>query len=254
VRDILRIVDPASSLLTALGQRARELRTAQQLTLRALADRSGLSARFLMDVESGRANISVRRLAHLAAALKTTPAELVSTVSGTAAIKPIALLGLRGSGKTTIGKRLARRLRVPFVELDQKIEERAGLRLSEIFSLHGEDFYRRLERESLDALLAGPATVVIAVGGGLVTSSDSFALLRQHATTVWLRARADDYWDRVAQQGDRRPMNEHPQAREALHELVSRREPLYAKADFTVDTSGVSVTEVVDRAAALLVP
>jgi XRE family aerobic/anaerobic benzoate catabolism transcriptional regulator len=243
--------DSATALLSTLGQRARDLRQTRDMTLRALSEQSGLSVRFLMDVESGRANISVRRLAHLAEALQTSPAELVRD-PGPPAVQPIALLGLRGSGKTTIGKKLARRLRVPFVELDQHIETRAGLGLDEIFSLHGEQYYRRLEHDALTDLLSKPAPMVIAVGGGLVTSADSFALLRQHATTVWLKARADDYWDRVAQQGDRRPMNEHPQAREALHELVRRREPLYAKADITVDTSGLSVTEAVDRATGLL--
>ncbi len=240
-------MDAAARLLETLGHRARDLRQARGLTLRALADASGLSTRFLMDVESGRANISVRRLAHLAEALHTTPAELVTTDGAPVRAKPIALLGLRGAGKTSIGKRLARRLRVPFVELDRRIEDRAGLALGEIFSLHGEQYYRRVEREVLGELLAEPAPMVIAVGGGLVTSPDAFTLLRHTATTVWLRARPSDYWDRVVHQGDRRPMRQHPQAREALRDLVARRESLYAKSDLTVDTAGLTVSEAVDR-------
>ncbi len=242
-------MDAASALLETLGQRARDLRQARGLTLRALAEASGLSPRFLMDVESGRANISVRRLAHLADALHTTPADLVTTVAKSAHAKPIALLGLRGAGKTSIGKRLARRLHVPFVELDRRIEERAGLALGEIFSLHGEQYYRRIEQDVLSELLAEPAPMVIAVGGGLVTSPDAFTLLRHATRTVWLRARPSDYWDRVVKQGDRRPMRQHPQAREALRDLVTRRETLYAKADLAIDTAGLSVPEAVDRVA-----
>ena len=118
-----------------------------------------------------------------------------------------------------------------------------------MFSLHGEQYYRRLEREALAELVADPAPMVIAAGGGVVTAPETFALLRQHATTVWLRARPSDYWDRVVRQGDRRPMRQHPQAREALRELVSRREALYAQAELTVDTAGLSVAQAVERVA-----
>ncbi len=245
-------MDAAAALLETLGQRARDLRQARGLTLRALAETSGLSTRFLMDVESGRANISVRRLAHLADALQTTPSELITTTGAPGHAKPIALLGLRGAGKTSIGKRLARRMHVPFVELDRRIEERAGLALGEIFSLHGEQYYRRLESEVLRELFAEPAPMVIAAGGGLVTSSEAYDLLRANAVTVWLRARADDYWDRVVSQGDRRPMRQHPQAREALHELVARRDPLYARADVTVDTSRLGVDQAATQVRAAI--
>lgn len=246
-------MDAATLLLEALGQRTRSLRQSRGLTLRALAEESGLSTRFLMDVESGRANISVRRLAHLAEALRTTPAELVSPTSDAPKEqRPIALLGLRGAGKTTVGKRLARRMHVPFIELDRRIEERAGLKLSEIFSLHGEDYYRRIEQQVLAELLADPAPMVIAVGGGLVTSNEAFALLRQQTKTIWLRARPADYWNRVMKQGDRRPMRQHPQAREALLRLVAEREGLYARSDVTVDTTGLTVSDAVERVAARL--
>jgi len=244
-----RPAHPSSDILTTLGSRTRRLRLAQELTLRALASRSGLSLRFLMDVEAGRGNISVKRLAELAAALHTTAAELVTDDGGTAPI--IALLGLRGAGKTTIGKALARKLRVPFVELDREIEQRAGLALGEIFSLHGEDYYRRLEHDTLAELVATPRPMVLAVGGGLVTSAASYALLRRTATTVWLKARPEDYWTRVSRQGDRRPMDQHPQAREALRSLVTRRDALYAQAAVTLDTSHLTVAQTVDRLAQL---
>ncbi len=233
-------------LLTSLGQRTRRLRVEQHLTLRELSRRSGLSPRFLMDVEAGRGNISVRRLGDLAGALGTTPADLV-TVDAPRRPTLVALLGLRGAGKTAVGRKLARRHRVPFVELDRQIEAHAGMMLGEVFSLHGEEYYRRLEREVLEALLAERRPMILAVGGGLVTAADTYALLRRHATTVWLRARPEDYWQRVMRQGDRRPMDEHPRAQEALRDLVRRREALYAEADLRIDTSDLAIPAVVDQ-------
>lgn len=238
------------SLLTLLGRRIRLKRLRAGLTLRALAGAAAISPRFLMDVEAGRGNISVRRLAALADALGTDLGDLVSA-SGTDTTRPIvALLGLRGAGKTSVGRRLARRLTVPFLELDTVIAERAGLALGEVFSLYGEDYYRRLEREVLTERLTAARPCVIAVGGGLVTAADTFALLRRHAVTVWLRARPIDYWNRVVKQGDQRPMKEHPQARDALRDLIARREPLYRQADVTIDTAGLTVAQTVARVAA----
>lgn len=238
---------PPPPVLITLSQRARLLRQQQGLTLRALALKSGLSLRFLMDVEAGRGNISIRRLADLADALKTTAADLVTVHSEDPAPRIIALLGVRGSGKTTIGRRLARRLKLRFVELDKLIEQRAGMRLPEIFATHGEEFYRRLERETLSDVLAGRQSMVLAVGGGLVTAPDTYALLLRQTTTVWLKTRAEDCWNRVMRQGDRRPMDNHPQAREALRQLVTRRDPLYSRAAIAIDTSAASIGQSVER-------
>jgi XRE family aerobic/anaerobic benzoate catabolism transcriptional regulator len=235
-------------VLVTLSQRSRLLRQQHGLTLRQLAQRSGLSLRFLMDVEAGRGNISVRRLADLAGALQTTPADLVTAHAGDPAPRVIALLGLRGSGKTAVGRRLARRLRLRFVELDKHIEQHAGMRLPEVFTIHGEDFYRRLEKDVLTDLLNGGQSMVLAVGGGLVTAPETYALLLRHARTIWLKTKAEDCWTRVIRQGDRRPVEAHPQAREALRQLVARRDPLYARASVTVDTSSSTVQQAVERA------
>jgi len=240
-----------ADLLRSLGQRARARRLERGWTLREVAERSGVSPRFLVQVEAGRGNISVRRLADVARALDITPAELI-------ALPPdrreptIALLGLRGAGKTTIGRRLARRLRVPFVELDRRIEEAANLTLAELFSLHGEAYYRRLERDVLQTVLNEEKPIVLAAGGGIVTTPETFTLLRRATMTIWLRASPEDHWNRVLRQGDRRLMTDHPRAMSELRALLATREPLYASAAHTIETSGRAVDRVVEEIAGLL--
>ena len=242
-----------ADLLLSLGRRARAQRLAHGWTLRDIAERSGVSARFLVQLEAGRGNISVKRLAEVARALETTPAALL-TNDAAPARSIIALMGLRGAGKTTIGRRLARRRRVPFVELDRLVEEAADLSLGELFTLHGEDYYRRLEREVLDDVLKEGRPMVLATGGGLVASADTFALLRTSAITVWLRARPEDHWNRVVRQGDRRPMANHPQAMADLRALLAVREPLYAMADHTIDTANTRPEKIVDAIEHVLAP
>ncbi len=242
---ILRMRDP---FLQRLAGRTRARRLARGWTVRELAERSGLSPRFLVQLESGEGNISVKRLADVARALETTAAALLTETEASPTIA-IALLGLRGAGKTTVGRRLARRLRRPFLELDRRIEQAAHLSLSELFSLHGEDYYRRLEADVLDQVLSERRPVIIATGGGLVTAAETYARLRRSAVTVWLRATAEDHWKRVVSQGDRRPMANHPEAMSELRARLAAREPLYALADHTIETATLSVSQTVDAVA-----
>jgi XRE family aerobic/anaerobic benzoate catabolism transcriptional regulator len=241
----------ATDVLEVVAARVREARAARRWTIRELAERSGVSVRFLVQLEAARGNISVKRLADLARAFSLTPADLLRD-SDVAAPRVVALLGLRGAGKTTIGKQLARRLRVRFVELDRQIEKEADMSLAELFSMYGEEHYRRLERETLARVLAERRAMVLATGGGIVASADTYAMLKAHAITVWLRAQPEDHWQRVVSQGDRRPMADHPQAMADLRTLLAAREPLYASADHTVDTSGRTVKAIVDDLAKTL--
>jgi XRE family aerobic/anaerobic benzoate catabolism transcriptional regulator len=217
------------------------------MSRRQLSEISGVSERFLAQLESGKGNISLGRFADVAQALATTPAELlVGATPNHRGSGIVALLGVRGAGKSTIGSSLADRCSVPFIELDARIEEAAGLSLAEIFELHGEAYYRRLEREVLARLVTDVSAGVLATGGSIVNHRDNYSILRERCTTVWLRARPEDHWNRVIQQGDRRPMGENPHAFAELRALLAAREPLYAEADHIVDTTDRNVTAVVD--------
>jgi XRE family transcriptional regulator, aerobic/anaerobic benzoate catabolism transcriptional regulator len=234
------------ALLTTVGARVRVLRERQGLSRRQLSERSGVSERFLAQLETGKGNISLKRFADVAEALSVSPAELLAGIATEHACKGVvALLGVRGAGKSTVGARLATMYSVPFIEVDGHIEKTAGLSLGEIFELHGEAYYRRLERDVLSQLLGERASLVLATGGSIVTDPDNYSMLRAHARTVWLRARAEDHWNRVIQQGDARPMGKNPQAFSELRTLLAEREPLYANAHHVVETSGRGVDDVV---------
>jgi XRE family aerobic/anaerobic benzoate catabolism transcriptional regulator len=237
-------------LLEQVGRRVRALREGRGLTQQALARRSGMSPRYLAQLEAGQANISIGRLADVSRVLGSSPAALLdgSEPGGERRIAPVvALLGLRGAGKSTVGRRLARRLGLRFVELDEVIAETAGITLSQIFELHGEAYYRRLERETLAHLLSEPDGMVLATGGSLVNDRETFRLLKRRAVTVWLKARPEDHWNRVIQQGDERPMRKHPHAMAELRALLAAREKLYTQAEHVVDTSAFAVEGVVEQ-------
>lgn len=242
-----------SELLTQLGARVRRERRGRGLSRRQLSEACGVSERFLAQLEGGSGNISLLRFADVARALGMSPATLLAAaeqVDGSQ--RSIALLGLRGAGKSSVGAALGKRLGLAFVELDQRVEQMAGLSLGQLFELHGEAYYRRLEREALEALGAEPSPLVLAPGGSIVGSPENFALLRRRCATVWLRATPEDHWNRVIQQGDHRPMAQNPQAFEELRSLLTAREELYRTADYIVDTSGRSVLSVVKEVLTLV--
>jgi len=239
------------TFLETVGAAVRTQREKKGWSRRELAETSGVSERFLAQLETGDGNISLRRFAEVAHSLGTTPAALLAATAEPA-LKPIALLGVRGAGKSTIGAALAKKLDYRFVELDQEIEAAAGLSLGDVFTLHGEAYYRRVEREVLARVLAEPAPTVLATGGSIVNDPTTFALLRSRARTVFLRAQPEDHWNRVVAQGDQRPMAENPHAFEELRGLLAARAKLYARADRTVETSGRTAKQVVAEIAAAL--
>lgn len=232
-------------MLRALADAVRAGRKARAWSRRDLADASGVSERFLAEIENARGNPSLLKLFDLAASLGTTPVGLLQDMPHPlAGRRVLALLGLRGAGKSSVGAEVAARLGLDFVELDRRIEEQSGMTLAEMFEIHGQTYYRRMERQALESLLDGGDPLVLSTGGGLVTEPATFELLKEHAATVWLKARPEDHWERVVAQGDMRPMAGHDEAFGHLCAILSERERLYEQAQVTVETSGRSLDEV----------
>jgi XRE family aerobic/anaerobic benzoate catabolism transcriptional regulator len=240
-----------SKALQQLGATIRGLRRGLGLTRAELATRSELSLRFLAQLEAGSGNISYLRLRRVASALGLETAALIERAE-TSGGRPIALIGMRGAGKSSVGARLAERLDAAFVEADEVIEREAGMPLAQIFELQGEPSYRRLENEALTRLLSRGDRAVIATGGGIVTAPDAFALLRRRAFTIWLKATPREHWNRVLAQGDRRPIADRPDAVADMNRLWAERSPLYAEADLVMETSGKTVEAVVEAILAAL--
>ncbi|WP_338110416.1 helix-turn-helix transcriptional regulator [Rhodovastum atsumiense] len=266
--------DSGDPVLQALASRLRLLRARRAMTRRALARQSRVSERYIAQLEAGTGNASLVLLHRIAAALgvpvgvllqevaepppellpvqrlleRLSPAQLAEARHLLAerflAVRPdlrrqrIALVGLRGAGKSTLGRRLAGRRGVPFHELDREIEREAAVELREIFEMQGQAAFRRLERAALDRLLAGPGGMVIATGGSLVTEPDTYETLLAHCRVVWIRTSPDEHMRRVVEQGDLRPIRDSRQAMRDLKSILASRESLYARADLVLDTSG----------------
>jgi XRE family transcriptional regulator, aerobic/anaerobic benzoate catabolism transcriptional regulator len=269
-----------SEYLQGLGENIRAARARLGITRRILAARSGVSERFLAQLEAGRGNASVLILRQIAQGLEltledvlrgddTASADFLSAVEflrhldasqlseareillkhfpgerGGARSDRIALIGLRGAGKSSVGELLAQRLEIPFFELDRLIEQASGLSLSMIFDLYGQSGFRRFERRCLSDLLAAHGRFVVATGGSLVLEPATYERLRADCFTIWLRATPQDHMSRVVAQGDMRPMAHNPEAMSDLERILAQRERFYAQADVTVETSGRSVQQV----------
>ena len=277
---------PGRVYLRMLGERVREARARRGMTRKILAKDSGVSERYLAQLEGGQGNISILLLRQIAQALDLRletliiegpepPVELMHTTEllrrlgpgkirrahqmllknfsselggadGDARRSRIALIGLRGAGKSTLGAKLAKRLDLPFIELDRVIEQECGVTLSVIFDLYGQSGFRRLERQCLEQILERHPRFVLATGGSLVSEHATFERLLTACFTVWLRATPEDHMQRVIAQGDMRPMAENRESMADLRRILSVREPLYGEADVAVDTSGRSVGESFD--------
>ena len=214
------------------------------MTRKALARDSDVSERYLAQLEAGRGNTSILVLRQVAQALRV-PIEHLVRDEGRAATRRdrIALVGLRGAGKSTLGGRLARTVGAPFVELDREVELEAGTNLSEIFLLYGQAGYRRYEKRCLEKVLDANPRLVLATGGSIVSEPATYDLLRSECLTVWLKADPEEHMARVVAQGDMRPMAESKQAMHDLRRILAGRAALYGQADVTVDTAGRSVEQ-----------
>jgi XRE family aerobic/anaerobic benzoate catabolism transcriptional regulator len=260
--------------LRGLGERVRVLRNQRGMTRKALAQHADVSERYLAQLEAGLGNGSIVLLRRIARAIGLPVTQLVnegaepaldlvllsqflerlpppalaeardlllkhfSEPSKDARRRRIALLGLRGGGKSTLGQLLAERLSVPFIELDREIEKRSGTTLSEIFDMFGQETFRRAEREALDDVLRQHQDFVIATSGSIVTEPGTMELLLASCFTVWVRAEPEDHMKRVMAQGDMRPMANSARAMDDLISILRSREPLYAKAAVALTTTG----------------
>ena len=264
----------AKNFLVALGRRVRTLRDQRGITRKALSMATGISERHLANLEYGEGNVSVLVLAGVAAALHCSLAELIGDFTTTSpewrmirsllemrdeqtlhrvrlAIAPIlgtaiagesnstriALTGLRGAGKTTLGKMLAEDLGYPFVELSREIEQLAGCTIAEIQDLYGANAYRRYERQALEEAIQNYPAAVIGTPGGLVSDPLNYNLLLANCTAVWLQAKPEDHMQRVIEQGDLRPMTGASEAMQDLKGILSAREEFYSKAVLHLNTS-----------------
>lgn len=263
---------PAETYLRQLGERVRVLRSQRGMTRKALAQHAKVSERYLAQLEAGQGNISIVLLRRIARAIglpvtqlvrdgAEPPLDLVLLTQFLERLPPdmliearklvtrhfsaptenrrrIALVGLRGGGKSTLGQMLAAKLGVPFIELDREIEKRSGATLSEIFDMFGQEHFRRAEHEALDDVLRRHPDFVIATSGSIVTEPGTLELLLSSCFTVWVRATPEEHMTRVMDQGDMRPMAGSARAMEDLISILKSREPLYAKAGASLMTSG----------------
>jgi XRE family transcriptional regulator, aerobic/anaerobic benzoate catabolism transcriptional regulator len=275
--------DPETDFLEQLGQRVRTMRALRGMSRKVLAKVSGISERYIAQLESGKGNVSIVLLRRVSNAMgahledlipatdpapdwqvirdllrKASPGQIAQAKDVLAgqgiaqrrmSFAGIALIGLRGAGKSTLGKMLAKRIGWNFVELNKEIEAQNGLSVAEIIALYGQEGFRRMEQTALGQLLARKELMVLATGGGIVSEPVTFDLILSSFYTIWLKAEPEEHMARVRGQGDLRPMADDRSAMSELRNILLSREPLYARANAVVDTAGLSV----DAASARLI-
>jgi XRE family aerobic/anaerobic benzoate catabolism transcriptional regulator len=275
--------DPETGFLEQLGQRVRTMRALRGMSRKVLARVSGISERYIAQLESGKGNVSIVLLRRVSNAMgahledlipaaepspdwavirdlirKASPSQVSqakeilgqsTSMQRRTSFAGIALIGLRGAGKSTLGKMLAKKIGWNFVELNKEIEAQNGLSVAEIIALYGQEGFRRLEQAALTQLLASKELTVLATGGGIVSEPVTFDLILSSFYTIWLKAEPEEHMARVRGQGDLRPMADDRSAMAELRNILTSREPLYARASAVVDTAGLNV----DTAAARLI-
>ncbi len=276
--EALPAVGSDADFLQTLGKRVREIRDRRGMTRKLVAREANVSERHLAHLEGGEGNVSIVLLRHIARALDVSLVELLAPEAEDTVEKRlirrflerlpqnrleevvfrlmrdfgheeavrrkrIALIGLRGAGKSTLGGRLAKEEGMPFIELDREIEKDTGMPASELFALYGQSGYRRIEKRALERVIRDHDRAVISVGGGVVAQPETYEMLLSNCLTVWVKAQPEEHMARVMAQGDLRPMAGNDEAMEDLKRILEARESLYARADTMLDTSGETVEE-----------
>jgi XRE family aerobic/anaerobic benzoate catabolism transcriptional regulator len=276
--------------LEQLGQRVRTMRGLRGMSRKVLARTSGISERYIAQLESGKGNVSIVLLRRVSTAMGAHIEDLIPAAEITSdsdwpvirdlvrqatpnqiahakdilagrggAQRPktfagIALIGLRGAGKSTLGRLLAKKIGWRFVELNKEIEQHNGLSVAEIIALYGQEGFRRLEQSALAQLLASKEPVVLATGGGIVSEPLTFDLILSSFYTIWIKADPEEHMARVRKQGDLRPMADDRSAMQELRTILLSREPLYARAPACVDTAGLKVDDAAARLLDVVTP
>ncbi|TMV10564.1 helix-turn-helix transcriptional regulator [Arenibacterium halophilum] len=277
--------DEVAALIARVGERVRKARERKGIPRRVLSDMSGVSPRYLAQLEAGEGNISIGLLQRVAIALdhriewlmgrddpwtsdamrvaelyRAATADTQQTVlralspdsNETRRAQRVCLVGLRGAGKSTLGRMAGKALNIPFVELNREIEEHSGMPVDEVLALYGQEGYRRLEAQAVERVLCTHDTMILAVAGGIVAEPDTYATLLANFHTVWLKTTPDEHMSRVRAQGDERPMAGNPEAMDQLKSILTSRESLYARAEAQLNTSGNTVDQSLTQLIALI--
>jgi len=268
---------PEADFLFSLGKRVRELRNRRGMTRKMMAHEADISERHLAQLETGEGNMSIVLLRRITAALNISLAELFAPEAEdpnrrligrflehlpanrrdefvqrlmqefdherTIRRGRVALIGLKGAGKSTLGSRLSEKTNVPFIELDSEIEKEAGMPLAEIFSFYGQSGYHNIEKRTLKRVLDQSEQIILSAGGGIVSEKETYDYLTSNCYTIWIKAKPEEHMARVIAQGDVRAIAGRNQAMDDLRQILHAREPLYQQADLCINTSGSSIDE-----------